>query len=70
MTQSGVGREEGCGYSTDVVPGHFRLGRLNGGAGVCGGRGDYGYGIDKAELYRYNNDRTLKPPYHRQQMDR
>ena len=27
---------------------------------------NYGYGIDQAELYRYNNDRTLKPPYHRQ----
>ena len=23
---------------------------------------NYGYGIDQAELYRYNNDRTLKSP--------
>ena len=27
-------------------PGHFRLGRLNEAAGVCGGRGTYGYSID------------------------
>src|ERR1019366_4661066 len=27
-------------------PGHFRLGRLNEAAGVCGGRGPYGYSID------------------------
>lgn len=27
-------------------PGHFRLGRLNEAAGVCGGRGSYGYSID------------------------
>jgi hypothetical protein len=26
--------------------GHFRLGRLNEAAGVCGGRGTYGYSID------------------------
>jgi hypothetical protein len=28
------------------APGHFRLGRLNEAAGVCGGRGTYGYSID------------------------
>ena len=27
-------------------PGHFRLGRLNEAAGVCGGRGTYGYSIE------------------------
>ena len=27
-------------------PGHFRLGRLNEAAGVCGGRGTYGDSID------------------------
>ena len=30
----------------DSGPGHFRLGRLNEAAGVCGGRGTYGYSID------------------------
>ena len=28
------------------APGHFGLGRLNEAAGVCGGRGTYGYSID------------------------
>ena len=28
-----------------LEPGHFRLGRLNEAAGVCGGRGTYGYSI-------------------------
>ena len=31
-----------------LEPGHFRLGRLNEAAGVCGGRGTYGYSIDFA----------------------
>ena len=46
MTQWEVDREERRGQSSDVVEVHFRWGRLSEAGGGCGGRGDYGYGIE------------------------
>src|SRR5216683_8110971 len=39
MTQSGVPRQALVGVGSTLIPGHFRLGRLDEAAGVCGGRG-------------------------------
>jgi hypothetical protein len=46
MTQSEVPRWMKPRHGREFRPGHFRLGRLNEAAGVCGGRGTYGYSID------------------------
>src|ERR1035438_3827878 len=46
MTQSEVSRSGSPRMADRFGPGHFRLGRLNEAAGVCGGRGTYGYSID------------------------
>src|ERR1019366_10760257 len=46
MTQSEVPRSGSPSMADRFGPGHFRLGRLNEAAGVCGGRGTYGYSID------------------------
>src|ERR1035438_6209579 len=46
MTQSEVPRSGSPRMADRFAPGHFRLGRLNEAAGVCGGRGTYGYSID------------------------
>jgi hypothetical protein len=46
MTQSEVSGVSDPGQIRKPRAGHFRLGRLNEAAGVCGGRGSHGYWID------------------------